>query len=910
VEQSLYQWWEKSGAFRPRDGSDPDLKPFVLTMPPPNVTGGLHMGHAMFSTLEDIMARYKRMQGAPTLYLPGTDHAGIATQLQVEKALASEGTSRAELGRDKFVERVWQWKREKGGYITQQLRRLGTSCDWSRERFTLDDRLSDAVAQTFCTLYEKGLIYRGEYMVNWSPNLQTAVSDLEVESSEEEVRLYTFRYPIADAADLEAQGKRSYVPVATTRPETILGDTAVCVHPEDDRFKHLVGRECIVPVLNRRIPIIADEYVDMEFGTGALKITPGHDVNDYNIGKTHGLETINIMNKDASMGEVCGKYAGLDRFECRKALWADLEGEDIAIKAEKYVTRVPRSQRGGEVIEPMVSKQWFVRTETLAKPALEAVQSGAVRIIPQRFEEVYRRWMEEIHDWCISRQLWWGHQIPVWYVDGTNEREFVVAQDEQEARRAATEKFGEDVKLTRDHDVLDTWFSSALWPFSTLGWPDMSAEDLSRFYPNTVMETGYDILFFWVARMMMMGMELTGKAPFETIYLHGLVRDSQGRKMSKTLGNVIDPLEVIENYGTDALRYTLVTGSTPGQDISLSMERIETNRNFANKLWNAGRFIVGIVSAASDEEMGDLQQVFHSDFRTNFQHLSVPERYILSRVHQLINSVTTSLDEFNFGESGRIVYDFLWDEFADWYIETSKTRMFADDAEAKKLARMTLVYVLDSCLRLLHPFMPFITEALWQRIPHDSGREEMLVTAAWPKAGAIDEEAISLYSQMQDLTRMVRNARAEYQVEPQRRIEIVIVCGDSKLAAAFSAEKGMLALLAKADADRITVAERGTIQAPDSESAVSLIVSDGLEAYLPISGLLDYEKEVARLEKQLQKAEKDLSGLEKRLSSPNFASKAPPKVVKETEEQAAVLQEKIATVRVKIADVEKLRKAS
>eukprot|EP00189_Rhodosorus_marinus_P000580 CAMPEP_0113968826 /NCGR_PEP_ID=MMETSP0011_2-20120614/9802_1 /TAXON_ID=101924 /ORGANISM="Rhodosorus marinus" /LENGTH=937 /DNA_ID=CAMNT_0000982065 /DNA_START=341 /DNA_END=3154 /DNA_ORIENTATION=+ /assembly_acc=CAM_ASM_000156 len=905
VEQLLYTWWESTGAFKPSGDGSPNEDPFVISMPPPNVTGGLHMGHAMFTTLEDIMTRYNRMKGRPTLWLPGTDHAGIATQLQVEKTLAEEGRSRQEIGREAFVDRVWQWKMEKGGYITKQIRRLGASCDWSRERFTMDEKLCEAVVATFTTLHQRGLIYRGEYMVNWSPNLQTAVSDLEVEFTEEDGFLYHFEYGIADSQDLEAEGKATYLPVATTRPETILGDTAVCVHPEDERYKHLIGRQCVVPITGRTIPIITDDYVDMEFGTGALKITPGHDINDYEIGKRHQLETMCILNKDATMNELCGKYAGMDRFECRKALWKDLEENGIAIKAEKYTNRVPRSQRGGEVVEPLVSKQWFLSMESLAKPALEAVRSGEIRIVPERFERTYEQWLENIHDWCISRQLWWGHQIPVWYVDGTNENEFIVAANEEEAYEMGREKFGSDVALTRDTDVLDTWFSSGLWPFSALDWPEDDSEDLGRFYPTTVMETGYDILFFWVARMIMMGIELTGKVPFQTVYLHGLVRDSKGRKMSKTLGNVIDPLEVIDNYGTDALRYSLVTGSTPGQDISLSMERIETNRNFANKLWNVGRYIVGSLADLAEEERSTLDNVFHSNFRNEIGGLALPERYIISRLHQLEAVVSDSLESYSFGESGRLVHDFLWDEFADWYIETSKTRMFGDDEDAKKESRKTLVYVLDSCLRLLHPFMPFVTEALWQRIPHNREKESALISAAWPEVGQVDEEAINRFNQIQALTRMVRNARLEYQVEPQKKIEMTVVADDDELLRDLGAEAGILALMAKVDKQKIAIGKSGAVELPESETSVSLIVSDSLQAFLPMKGLVDFDKEIARLEKQLAKAEKDLNGLLNRLNSSNFAEKAPEHVVNETREQAAVLQEKVNTVQAKIIDVEK-----
>jgi len=585
VEEELYNWWEESGFFQPEQQiesglADADAEPFVISMPPPNVTGALHLGHAITSSVEDMLIRYHRMLGRPTLWVPGTDHAGIATQSVVERKLEEQGTSREELGRERFIQEVWDWKDEYHGRITGQQRRMGISCDWHRERFTLDDGLSDAVREAFVRLYNEGLIYRGTYLVNWSPNLQTAVSDLEVEYSEEPGTLYFFKYRLQDSEE--------HVPVATTRPETILGDTAVAVHPEDERYSHLIGQKVIVPILGREIPIIGDEYVDREFGTGALKITPGHDPNDYEIGQRHDLPIINIMNKDATLDPEAGSYQGMDRFEARKKLWADMEAAGLTLKTQPHTLRVPRSQRGGEIIEPLISTQWFVKTEPLAKMAMEAVRSGEIEIVPKRFERTYFHWMENIRDWCISRQLWWGHRIPVWY--GPDDHAFA-AHNASEAMEQAIAHYGETVPLEQEPDVLDTWFSSGLWPFSTLGWPEQT-EDLDRYYPTTVMETGYDIIFFWVARMIMLGMKFTGKIPFKTIYLHGLVRDETGRKMSKSLGNVMDPLDLIRDYGTDALRFSLLTGGTPGNDMKLSITRIESNRNFANKIWNAARFVI------------------------------------------------------------------------------------------------------------------------------------------------------------------------------------------------------------------------------------------------------------------------------------------------------------------------------
>lgn len=914
VEKCIYSWWEEAGFFKPRD--EAGAKPFVICMPPPNVTGSLHMGHALGTALQDIMTRFHRMRGKSVLFLPGTDHAGIATQLQVEKALAKDGVKRLEIGRDAFLDAVWSWKREKGDYICEQMRRLGASCDWSRHRFTLESDISAAVREAFVRLYDDGLIYRGEYLVNWSPTLRTAVSDLEVDFAEEQGKLFYFKYCLAGS-----DSKEEFIPVATTRPETILGDTAVCVHPDDPRYQKYIGKNVRVPILGREIPVIADDYVDREFGTGALKITPGHDMNDYDIGKRHNLPLINIMNKDASINANGGPlFEGLDRFEVREKLWGKMTAAGLVLKVEDYATRVPRSQRGGEIIEPLVSTQWFAKMRPLAEPALAAVKKGDIKILPSRFEKVYYGWLEDIHDWCISRQLWWGHRIPVWYVS-EHPGECIVARDEHEARAKANAKYGaETVHLEQDSDVLDTWFSSGLWPFATMGWPNTASTDLSKYYPGSVMETGYDILFFWVARMIMLGISLAGRIPFDTVYLHGLVRDGAGRKMSKTVGNVIDPIDTINEFGTDALRYSLVTGTTPGQDVPLSMERIELNRNFANKLWNACRYTLGNLADAKEDERRRLAVVAVSDFGSaeSIKRLSLAERYIISRLHMLIECVTEGLENLEFGEVGRRIHDFLWDEFADWYVEASKTRLYGKDANAAEMSRTTLVYVLDSCLRLLHPFMPFVTEALWHRFPRDGSSESALITAAWPHGGHVDHDAICRFDRLQMLIRAVRNARAEYKLDASKRIPLVIHADKQTLQDAQE-ETAVLALLAKIDADRIEfrthhklaieqTSQSSCPEATDSidKSVIRLIVAEELDAYLPLKGVLDVEKERGRLEKQLEKVQKDLDGLLKRLNADGFTKKAPAHVVSATRESANGLTEKVGSLMKRIAEVDAL----
>ncbi|MCJ7825604.1 MAG: valine--tRNA ligase, partial [Anaerolineales bacterium] len=788
VESRIYTWWEESGYFTPE--IKPGVRPYVISMPPPNVTGEMHIGHAMVVAIEDLMIRYSRMKGVPTLWLPGTDHAGIATQLQVEKfILRTEEVTREEIGRDAFIQKTWEWKEKYGGIITQQLRRLGASCDWTRERFTRDEGLSRAVLEAFVRLYEKGLIYRGTYLINWSPGLQTAVSDLEVEYSEEQGLLYYFNYRV--------EGSDENIPVATTRPETILGDTAVAIHPEDERYQHLLGKTCLVPILDRQIPVIADDYVDLEFGTGALKITPGHDPADYEIGQRHNLPLINVLNTDATMNDAAGPYAGLDRFECRKKLWADMESQELTLKTEPYTMQIPRSQRGGEIIEPMISTQWFVRMESLAAPALEVVRNGQIKIIPERFEKVYYNWLENIRDWCISRQLWWGHRIPAWHCSDCGE--ITVAREDPD--RCA---HCESSAITQDPDVLDTWFSSGLWPFSTLGWPD-DTDDLRYFFPTTMMETGYDILFFWVARMIMMSLEFMGEIPFEEIYLHGLVRVSGGQKMSKSFGNVVDPLELMEQFGTDALRFTLLTGSTPGQDSKINLEKLEANRNFANKLWNVGRLIMNTVergSSAPDED----------------RPLSNADRWILNRLAQVQMSVDRLFEAFQYGEAGRQIYEFFWGEFADWYLEIAKLQLDEEKGTAWRTTGI-MVQVFDACLRMLHPFMPFVTEELWGYLKRacednhagyqpEGGWEEALIIAKWPtpdEGAAQQAKDVEEFQVVMDIVKAIRNARLEKGVELRRRIPAAIKAGDA--AQYLASSSAAIAALAGIDPEQLQIEE-------------------------------------------------------------------------------------------------------
>jgi valyl-tRNA synthetase len=894
VEQRLYAWWEGSGFFAPRD--DAPREPFVISIPPPNVTGELHLGHAMFVTIEDLMIRWRRMQGYKTLWVPGTDHAGIATQTQVEKLLRSEGTSRQAVGRDEFLRRTWEWKEKYGGEIQNQLRRLGASCDWTRERFTLDDGLSRAVHTAFKRLYDDGLIYRGMYLVNWSPALGTAVSDLEVEYETRNVSIWYVRYPVLPvAANQEqrtenqgaddpnsangsqfsvlgsdawgsgrwAEGVTEWITVATTRPETILGDTAVAVAPDDERYDHLVGRMVMLPGIGRAIPIIADEYVDKEFGSGAVKITPAHDKNDYDVGKRHNLPMINILNKDATLNGEGGPYAGLDRFEARKAILADLEKEGLLVKTEPHTMSVGISQRGGEVIEPFLSEQWFVKMRPLADLALAAVREGRTKIIPERFEKVYFHWLENIEDWCISRQLWWGHRIPVWYLpDGS----FVVPGPDEAPPEGATQA----------PDVLDTWFSSGLWPFSTLGWPD-ATPDLAEFYPTSVMETGYDILFFWVARMMMMGCYLTGQEPFHTIYLHGLVRDEHGRKMSKSYGNVVNPLEVMDAQGTDALRFTLATSGTPGQDLNLNPQRIEAARNFANKIWNITRFVISKLADDGRRTTDDgPQSSVVGGLSSVVSDLSLADRWILSRYHRLCQDVDRLMEGYNFGEAGRQIHDFLWSEFADWYVEAAKVQLEGDAAQ-QQATRATLFTVLEGSLRLLHPFMPFVTEEVWQYLrPQPAARSpHSIMLAEYPQGDAqwLNSEAERDWALAQELIVAVRNIRSEYKVEPAHWVAATIAAGSQ--ADLLRAQAPLISRLGRVAADQLQI-----VAALDEKPRqAAAIVIGTVEAYLPLAGMIDLAAERARLQKELAQLEADVVRREARLANESFVSKAPEAVV-------------------------------
>jgi valyl-tRNA synthetase len=905
VEQRLYEWWEQQGFFTPQ--IDPSRKPFTLSMPPPNVTGELHMGHAMFVTIEDVIVRWHRMLGEPTLWLPGTDHAGIATQTQIERLLRSEGTSREAVGREEFLRRTWEWKEKYGGEITRQLRRIGASCDWTRERFTLDPGLSRAVRTAFKRLYDDGLIYRGTYLVNWSPALQTAVSDLEVEYEERQTTIWTVRYPLLPTTDHQppttdgaaepfghawgsgrwAEGATEWIAVATTRPETILGDTAVAVSPSDERYASLVGREAFLPALGRRIPIIADDYVDPAFGTGAVKITPAHDPNDYQVGLRHNLPMINILNKDATLNDEGGPYAGQDRFEARKHMLADLEKEGLLVGSAPHTMSVGISQRGGEIIEPLLSEQWFVRMRPLADMALAAVKEGRTRIVPERFEKVYFHWLENIQDWCISRQLWWGHRIPVWYTpDG---QMIVPGPDDPEPQGQG---------IVQDPDVLDTWFSSGLWPFSTLGWPDQTL-DLGYFYPTSVMETGYDILFFWVARMMMMGCYLTGTEPFHTIYLHGLVRDKDGRKMSKSYGNVVNPLEVMDQHGTDALRFTLTTSGTPGQDLNLNPERIEAARNFANKIWNITRFVLSKLDhrppttdhrPSNSGESEDLSVVSHRSSVVG----SLADRWIMSRYTRLLAEVDRLMRAYNFGEAGRQIQEFLWSEFADWYVEVVKIQLEGDE-KSQRATHAGLFTVLEGCLRLLHPFMPFVTEEAWQYLTmSDKGRTmksdrdagtttdrssftapRSIMVARYPEADTrlIHEESERDWALVQELISGIRNVRNEYKVEPARVIAATIAAG--RHVGLLESQRALIARLARVADDQLLIAER-IAQKP--EHAATLVVGD-VEVFLPLAGLIDMAAERARLSKELDAAESDLARRASRLGNAGFVEKAPAAVV-------------------------------
>ena len=854
-EDRIYRFWEESGFFHAE--IDQNKKPYTIMMPPPNITGQLHMGHALDNTLQDILIRFKRMQGFSALWLPGTDHASIATEAKIVEAMRKEGVTKEDLGREKFLERAWNWKKEYGGRIVKQLRKMGSSADWERERFTMDEGCNKAVKQVFCNLYNKGLIYRGERIINWCPHCLTSISDAEVEYEEQAGHFWHLRYPLKDGT--------GYINLATTRPETLLGDTAVAVNPKDERYKDLVGKTLILPIVHREIPIVADDYVEMDFGTGVVKITPAHDPNDFEVGLRHQLPVINVMTDDAKITDDYPKYAGMDRYEARKAIVADLEAEGALVKIEDYTHNVGTCYRCGTTVEPRVSKQWFVKMKTLAQPAIDAVKNGETDFVPPHFEKTYFHWLENIRDWCISRQLWWGHQIPAFYCDCCGET--VVTKENE----AFCPKCGK--KMRQDPDTLDTWFSSALWPFSTLGWPEKTPE-LDYFYPTNVLVTGYDIIPFWVMRMMFSGIEHTGKAPFDTILIHGLVRDSLGRKMSKSLGNGIDPLEIIEQYGADALRLTLVTGNAPGNDMRYSEEKITASRNFANKLWNAARFIrMNIDGHDVKNELPDT--------------LTTEDKWIVSTLNTVTKEVTENLEKYELGIAVQKLYDFIWDCFCDWYIELTKSRLQKNDDSAQN-ARQVLVWVLDQALRLLHPFMPFITEELWQALPHEG---ETIMLQSFPVYSENNHypEAVREMTMIMDAIKAIRTRRAEMNVPPSRKAQVYIAAKEQK-----PFENGALFFTRLASASELHVAESFEI-----ESAVTLVTADA-KIYIPMDELVDKEAELKRLNKELANAEKELAFNEKKLSNQGFVAKAPEKVIADVRSNVAKFTEKIKMIKAAI----------
>jgi valyl-tRNA synthetase len=883
TEPRIYEMWERGGYFKPsndpnKPGFDPTKKPYVISIPPPNVTGELHVGHVMFVAMEDLMIRYQRMKGVPALWIPGTDHAGIATQLQVEKDLMrTEEITREELGREKFLERAWAWKTKYHDIISSQIRRIGASCDWERERFTLDEGLSKAVREAFVRLFEKGLIYRGPRLINWSPGLKTAVSDLEVEYSEEPGKLFYFKYMLAGS-------KTEFIPVATTRPETILADTAVAVHPEDERYQKYIGRKVIVPMLGREIPVIADVYVTREFGTGALKITPGHDPNDYAIGQRHGLPVLSMLDREAKVTAIGGPYAGMDRFDCRKKIWGDMKNAGLVIKEEAYTINVPRSQRGGEIVEPMISEQWFVKIQPLATPALQAVQDGRVRIIPERFEKIYFNWLGDIKDWCISRQLWWGHRIPVWYCDDCG-KQTCTRQDPTVCIHCGSNN------IHQDPDVLDTWFSSGLWPFSTLGWPD-ETPDYKYFYPTSMMETAYDILFFWVARMIMDGLEFTGQVPFNTVYLHGLVRDEDGQKMSKSKGTGVDPLPLMEEFGTDALRFTLLVGSTPGNDTNLSVKKVEGNRNFANKIWNAGRFVISAINS----------QETSSGENTEW---TLADSWVCARLEETVRSVERLFQSYQYGEAGRQIYEFFWNDFADWYVEVAKLQLAAGGGRAF-LTAQTLAQVLDTSLRLLHPITPFVTEELWGHLKNAlraSALKDLavdwpsaLIIASWPELRREEGWEVGKmadFTLIQEVIRAIRNLRAERKVSPAKRIPAAIVAGE-KMELLHEQEK-MISTLAGLDAHLVTIVASQPVK---PENSIALVAGQ-VEIYIPLAGMLNLDEERKRLQKDLADVQVQIDRLEKLLGS-DFANKAPAPIVQKERDKLVEFQKTAEKLRLQM----------
>ncbi len=867
VESEIYKMWQEGGYFRPQGKEG--AKPFTIVMPPPNVTGQLHMGHAMDATLQDTLIRFKRMQGYDALWVPGVDHAGIATQIKVEEELRKEGLTRYDLGREKFLERVWDWKHKYGNRIVEQQKKLGASCDWDRAAFTMDERCSKAVREVFVSLYEKGLIYKGSRIINWCPHCVTALSDAEVEYVDKPGHLRHIRYPLADGS--------GEVVVATTRPETMLGDTGVCVNPNDERYQAIVGKTVILPLVNKEIPIVADDYAEMEFGTGCVKMTPAHDPNDFEVGLRHNLEVIRVLDDNGVVNALGGKYEGLDRYDARKQIVADLEAGGYLVKIEDHAHNVGTCYRCHNDVEPIISAQWFVKMKTLADEAIACVNEGKTKFVPERFTKNYMNWMSNIRDWCISRQLWWGHQIPVWYCDDCGHMTC--------SREDATvcEKCGSS-HIQRDPDVLDTWFSSALWPFETLGWPDTEAADLKRYYPTDVLVTGYDIITFWVSRMIVSGLEHTDKAPFHTVLIHGLVRDNQGRKMSKSLGNGIDPLEMIEKYGCDALRMNMVTGNSPGNDMRFYVERCEAMRNFANKLWNASRYVMMNLAPEAKNELPSMDC------------LEIADKWVLSKLNTLIAEVTENLEKYELGVAVQKIYDFVWDIYCDWYIEMTKARLFSDDEKRKQTAIGVLVYVLDQMLRLLHPFMPFITEEIWQSIPHEG---EALIVAKWPETSeelSFKTECDQMESVMNAI-RAIRNRRTEMNVPPSKKAALYVLTSKPQI---FKEGEGFLQRLAYADEVTLLDAEPGTL-----DGVVTINTADA-KLYIPMGQLVDVIKEVARISKELDNNRKFLASLVAKLSNENFVSRAPEEVVNAEKEKAAKTKELISQLEQSLEALKKL----
>ena len=857
VEDRTYQFWLDGNYFHAE--RDPDKEPYTIVIPPPNITGQLHMGHALDETLQDILIRFRRMQGRAALWLPGTDHASIATEAKIVEAMRKEGLTKEMLGREKFLERAWEWKRVFGGRIIDQLKKLGSSCDWERERFTLDEGWSKAVREVFVNLYNKGLIYRGERIINWCPHCKTSISEAEVNYSEKDGFFWHINYPIVGTGEV--------LEIATTRPETMLGDTAVAVHPDDERYKHLIGKMVLLPIVNKEIPIVADSYVEMDFGTGVVKITPAHDPNDFEVGLRHNLPVINVMNEDATINENGGKFAGMTREECRKAIIAELEAGGYLKSVEPYKHNVGGCYRCDTTIEPRISKQWFVKMEPLAKPANEAVRSGKTKFVPERFDKIYFNWMDNVKDWCISRQLWWGHRIPAWYCDDCGE--ITVSKEEPTACAHCG-----SAHIHQDPDTLDTWFSSALWPFSTLGWPDNS-EDLKYFYPTNTLVTGYDIIFFWVARMIFSGIEHMGETPFDTVLIHGLVRDAQGRKMSKSLGNGIDPLEVIDQYGADALRFTLATGNSPGNDMRFSDEKVNASRNFANKLWNASRFILMNLSDAVEKPELPAS-------------LTVEDKWVLSKYNTLVKEVTDNLDKFELGMAVQKLYDFIWDIFCDWYIELCKARLSAG-GETALAAQQVLVYVMTGILKLLHPFMPFITEEIWQALPHEG---ESIMVSSWP----VYDEALNFateeaqFEMVMAAIRAIRNRRAEMNVPPSKKASIYIATDEP---AVF--EAGVPFFLRLASASEVKVA--GSFEIPGAVQ----VITDAARIFIPMDELIDREKEIVRLNAEKAKVEKEIAAVNGKLANQGFVAKAPAAVVDAERARLAKARERLAKIEESIA---------